>query len=410
VASARDSDKCHTKREHRVRYNCSITVLETPVAAAERLALLAQERAPYAEQERRLAPDLVDELARAGLFRLLVPEAVGGSEASPVTMVESVEALARGDASAAWCVAVAATSGLLLAYLPEPAAATVFDRPDVVLGGVFAPRGRARIEGDGFRVSGRWPFASGSSHCDWLMGGCLVESPSGELLTRPGGMPDIRLMLAPASEVVIHDTWHVTGLRGTGSNDIEFDGLLIPRELTGSVFTEPPVQPGALYLFPLFGLLAVAIAAVALGNARGALDELIVLASEKTPTGSRRRLAERATVQAEVAEAEASLRAARAFLLDEVTRAWTLAGEHGEVAVSERLSLRLAATHAASAAARVVESVYRLGGGSVIYESSPLQRRFRDAHVATQHMLVAPATWELGGRLVLGLESDVSQL
>ena len=385
-------------------------MLETPVAAAERLAPLAQERAPYAEQERRLAPDLVDELARAGLFRLLVPEAVGGSEASPVTLVESVEALARGDASAAWCVAIAATSGLLLAYLPEPAAAAVFDRPDVVLGGVFAPRGRARMEGDAFRVRGRWPFGSGSSHCDWLMGGCVVESPSGELLTRPGGIPDIRLMLAPASEVVIHDTWHVTGLRGTGSNDIEFDGLLIPRELTGSVFTEPPVQPGALYLFPLFGLLAVAIAAVALGNARGALDELIVLASEKTPTGSRRRLAERATVQAKVAEAEASLRAARAFLLDEVTRAWTLAGEHGEVAVSERLSLRLAATHAASAAARVVESVYRLGGGSVIYESSPLQRRFRDAHVATQHMLVAPATWELGGRLLLGLETDVSQL
>ena len=410
MASARDSDKCHTQRERHVRYNWLITVLETPVAAAERLALLAQERAPFAEQERRLAPDLVDELARAGLFRLLVPEAVGGAEASPVTLVETVEALARGDASAAWCVAIAATSGLLLAYLPESAAANVFDRPDVVLGGVFAPRGRARIEGDAFRVSGRWPFASGSSHCDWLMGGCLVESPSGELLTRPGGMPDIRLMLAPASEVVIHDTWHVTGLRGTGSNDIEFDELLIPRELTGSVFTEPPVQPGALYLFPLFGLLAVAIAAVALGNARGALDELIVLASEKTPTGSRRRLAERATVQAEVAEAEASLRAARAFLLDELTRAWTLAGEHGEVAVSERLSLRLAATHAASAAARVVEAVYRLGGGSVIYESSPLQRRFRDAHVATQHMLVAPATWELGGRLLLGLETDVSQL
>ena len=385
-------------------------MLETPLAAAERLALLAQERAPYAEHERRLAPDVVDELANAGLFRLCVPAAVGGAEASPVTLVESVEALARGDASAAWCVAIAATSGLLLAYLPEHAAADVFARPDTVLGGVFAPRGRARIEGDKFRVSGRWPFASGSSHCDWLMGGCLVESPSGELVTRPGGMPDIRLMLAPASEVVIHDTWHVAGLRGTGSNDMEFADLRIPHELTGSVFTEPPIQPGALYLFPLFGLLAVAIAAVTLGNARGALDELIVLASEKTPTGSRRRLGERATVQAEVAEAEASLRAARAFLLDEVTRAWTLAGERGEVAVPERLSLRLAATHAASTAARVVEAVYRLGGGSAIYESSPLQRRFRDAHVATQHMLVAPSTLELSGRLLLGLETDVSQL
>ena len=203
-------------------------MLETPLAAAERLALLAQGRAPYAEHERRLAPDLVDELANAGLFRLCVPAAVGGAEASPVTLVGSVEALARGDASAAWCVAIAATSGLLLGYLPEHAAADVFARPDTVLGGVFAPRGRARIEGDKFRVSGRWPFASGSSHCDWLMGGCLVESPSGELVTRPGGMPDIRLMLAPAPEVVIHDTWHVAGLRGTGSNDMEFAELAHP--------------------------------------------------------------------------------------------------------------------------------------------------------------------------------------
>lgn len=387
-----------------------ITVLETPVAAAERLALLAQELAPYGEQERHLAPELVDELARAGLFRLLVPAAIGGAEASLVTFVETVEALARGDASAAWCVAIAATSGLLLAYLPESSASNVFARPDTVLGGVFAPRGRARIEGDAFRVSGRWPFASGSSHCDWLMGGCVIETADGGLATRAGGAPDIRLMLAPASEVVIHDTWHVAGLRGTGSNDMEFAELLIPRELTGSVFTEQPVQPGPLYLFPLFGLLAIAIAAVTLGNARGALDEFTVLASEKTPTGSRRLLGERATVEADVARAEASLRGARALLIDELSRAWMLACERGEVAVSERLGLRLAATHAATTAAEVCEIVYRLGGGSAIYESSPLQRRFRDAHVATQHMLVGPATWELGGRLLLGLETDVSQL
>ena len=387
-----------------------ITVLETPVAAAERLALLAQELAPYAERERHLAPELVDELARAGLFRLLVPAAIGGAEASPVTLVESVEALARGDASAAWCVAIAATSGLLLAYLPERSASNVFARPDTVLGGVFAPRGRARIEGDAFRVSGRWPFASGSSHCDWLMGGCVIETADGGLATRAGGAPDIRLMFAPASEVVVHDTWHVAGLRGTGSNDMEFAELLIPRELTGSVFTDRPVQPGPLYVFPLFGLLAVAIAAVTLGNARGALEEFAGLAAEKTPTGSRRVLGERATVHADVARAEASLRGARALLLDELSRAWMLACERGEVAVSERLGLRLAATHAATTAAVVCETVYRLAGGSAIYESSPLQRRFRDAHVATQHMLVGPATWELSGRLLLGLETDVSQL
>lgn len=327
-----------------------------------------------------------------------------------MTLVESIEMLARGDASAAWCVAISATSGLLLAYLPKGAAASVFTRPETVLGGVFAPRGRARIEGDAFRVAGRWPFASNSGHCDWLMGGCVVETADGELAIRDGGSPDIRLMLAPAADVLIHDTWHVTGLRGTGSNDIEFPELLIPRERTGSVFTERPVQPGPLYMFPLFGLLSVAIAAVTLGNARGALDEFAVLAAEKTPTGSRRLLGQRSSVHAEIGRAEASLRAARSLLVAEVSRAWTLAEEHGEVAIPERLALRLAATHAASAAADVCEAVYRLGGGSAIYESSPLQRRFRDAHVATQHMLVGPATWELSGRLLLGIETDTSQL
>lgn len=393
-----------------VRYNSVIAVVETPLAAAERLAGLAQEFACSSERERRLAPALADELARAGLFRLCVPEALGGSEASAVTLVETVEALARGDASAAWCVAISATSGLMLAYLPEAEAAAIFSRPETVLGGVFAPRGRARIEGDGFRVTGRWPFASNSAHCDWLMGGCSVEGADGELVRRDGGAPDVRLMLAPAEEVVIHDTWHVSGLRGTGSNDIEFAELLIPAGRTGSVFTERPVQSGPLYLFPLFGLLAVAIAAVTLGNARGALDEFAELAAVKTPTGSRRSLRERATVHADIAEAEAALRAAHALLISEVSRAWGAAVDRGEVGVPERLGLRLAASHGASTGARVVEAVYRHAGGSAIYESSPLQRRLRDAQAATQHMLVAPPTWELSGRLLLDLPTDTSQL
>jgi alkylation response protein AidB-like acyl-CoA dehydrogenase len=325
-------------------------------------------------------------------------------------LIESVEALARGDGAAGWCVAIAATSGLLLGYLPPAAAAEVFATPETVLGGVFAPRGRAVPVEGGFRVSGRWPFASGCQHCDWLMGGCLVEAEAGSLRVLPSGAPDVRLLLAPAAEVEIHDTWHVAGLRGTGSHDISFADLLIPAERSASVFSDPPVQPGPLYLFPLFGLLAVAIGAVSLGIARGALDEFVLMAAEKTPMGSRRRLAERATAQAEVARAEASLRAARGLVLNAVEDAFAVARERGEVPVAERMGLRLAATHAAAAGAEVAAVAYRLGGGSALYDSSPLQRRFRDAHAATQHMLVAPATWELAGRLLLGLDTDVAQL
>jgi indole-3-acetate monooxygenase len=323
---------------------------------------------------------------------------VGGLEASAAALIESVEVLAQGDGSAGWCLAIAATSGLLLGYLPEAAAREIHARPEVILGGVFAPYGRATPDGEGFRVSGRWPFASGCEHCDWLMGGCLVPDA------------DPRLMLAPAGEVRIHDTWTVMGLQGTGSHDIEFRELWIPRERTASVFSDEPVQRGPLYAFPLFGLLALAIAGVSLGIARGALDELTALAREKTPTGSRRRLAERAAAQADVARAEAAVRAARALLFETVDGAWLLAEERGVVPVAERGALRLASTHAATAAADAVTAAYKLGGSSSIFATSALQRRFRDAHVATQHMLVAPATWELTGRLLLGRDTDTSQL
>jgi alkylation response protein AidB-like acyl-CoA dehydrogenase len=223
-------------------------------------------------------------------------------------------------------------------------------------------------------------------------------------------MPDVRLMLAPAAAFTIHDTWHVMGLRATGSHDIELDGVYVPAELGASVFSDPPVSDAPLYAFPLFGLLALAIASVCLGIARGALDDLISLAGGKVPAGGRRRLAERTTVQAEVARAEAALRAAGALLEGAIGDAWEQAVAGGHVDEAARAGLRLAATHAATAGAQVTETAYRLGGGGALYDSSPLQRRFRDVNAATQHMLVAPATWELTGRLLLGLPTDPTQL
>ncbi len=306
-------------------------------------------------------------------------------------------------------MAIGATSGLVGGYLPAPAAQRIFGAPGAVAGGVFAPCGQAVADADGFLVNGRWPFASGCQHCDWLMGGSTV-SDGDDVRRLPNGMPDVRLMLAPASEVLIHDTWEVSGLRGTGSHDIEFRAVRVPREHGASVFSDAPVQNGPLYAFPLFGLLAVAIAGTALGIARGAVDELVALAERKRPAGGQRRLAERPTVQADVAQGEAALRAARLLLLDGVDRAWEHAAGTGEVPVSERTALRLAATHATTTAVSVTTLAYRLAGASAIYDTSALQRRFRDVNVATQHMLVAPATWELTGRLLLGVETDVTQL
>jgi alkylation response protein AidB-like acyl-CoA dehydrogenase len=377
------------------------------IEAAERLAPRAGQLAAAAERERRLDASLVAELADAGMFRLCVPTKVGGLEAHPAVLVRAVEALARGDGAAGWVVAICATSGLVAAYLPEPAAREIYSVPAV--GGVFAPRGRAVAADGGFKVNGRWPFASGCRHCGWLMGGCSVlDGDQPRLLAN--GMPDVRLMLAPSDSVAIHDTWEVAGLRGTGSEDISFDDLTVPVEHSASVFSDRPLHDGPLYAFPLFGLLAIAIAGVSVGVARGALDDLAALAGAKRPMGSARTLAERATAQAETARAEAALRAARAGLYEAIYRAWDAAVAGGTVPVAEKAGLRLGATHAAAVAAEVAHSAFRLGGGSAIYERSPLQRRFRDANTATAHMLVAPATWELTGRLLLGLETDTTQL
>ncbi|MGI8921736.1 MAG: acyl-CoA dehydrogenase family protein [Solirubrobacteraceae bacterium] len=378
------------------------------VQRARALAPQAAQLAPEGERARRLPATLVSGMADAGLFSLCVPASVGGLEASPAVLVEAVEALARGDGAPAWCVAVQATTGLMGAYLEPAAAAEVFGAA-AIAGGVFAPRGKAVLGGSQLVVNGRWPFASGCQHCDWLVGGCVVEE-DGAIRTLASGMPDVVLVFAPATDVTIHDTWHVSGLRATGSHDIECRDLSVPVERGASVFSSTPVESGPLYAFPLFGLLALAIAGVSLGIGRGSLDDLAQLAGAKTPTASARKLGERATVQAETARAEARLRAARALLHEVVAEAWEAAVSTGAVSVEHRTALRLAATHAAATGAEVAETAYRLGGGSAIYESSSLQRRFRDAHVATQHMLVAPATWELTGRLLLGLPTDVTQL
>jgi alkylation response protein AidB-like acyl-CoA dehydrogenase len=360
------------------------------------LAALAAEHATAGERDRRLAQPVVDAMAEAGVFRLLVPESVGGLEVHPAELVETVEAVARGDAAAGWVAAILATSGIMLGYFTEDVAREILATPTTRLGGVFAPRGRAVPEGDAFRVTGRWPFSSGCEHCDWLMGGAVVE-----------GDPAPSLFLARRAEVEIVDTWDVGGLKATGSHDIAMDGVLVPAGRAASLFTDTPVAPGRLYAFPVFGLLAVAIAGVALGTARGALDDIVALGA-KVPTAGSRSLAERPTIQAELARAEAALRAARAGLLTAIGEAW----DHAEGGLSDahRLGLRLGATHATQAAAEVVTAAYRLGGGTALYASSPLERRLRDVNAATQHMLVAPAIYELGGRLLFGLPTDTAQL
>lgn len=369
------------------------------VEAAEALAPRVAELAELGERERRLPAELVAKFRSAGLLAMCAPASLGGGEVPLADTLAAIETIAVADAAAAWCAMIQSTSGVTGGYLEPDGAAEVFaERGDTVLGGVYAPLGRAADAPGGYRVSGRWPFASGSGHCTWLIGGCLVEAGPA------------RLMLFPAAEVAIHDTWHVSGLAGTGSNDIEVRDVFVPRARTVAVATEQPLASGPLYRFPVFGLLALGIAAVALGIARGAIEDMLDLAGAKTPTGSRRKLAERPLVQLQLAQAEAGLGSARAYVFDSVAHAWA-AAERGEVlTLAQRARLRLAATSATLACAEVVDAMYGAGGGTSIYQSSPLQRRFRDIHAATQHVMVGLPTYELAGRVLFGLETDTSVL
>jgi alkylation response protein AidB-like acyl-CoA dehydrogenase len=213
----------------------------------------------------------------------------------------------------------------------------------------------------------------------------------------------------PKEDLEVLDTWHTLGLRGTGSHDAVADEVFVPDGRVLSIF-DGPVVDRPLYRFPVFGFFALSIGAAALGNARGAIDEFVALAAGKVGLGSSRTLAERAATQAAVAAADASLRAARALYYEAIEAAWQAAQGGDEVPVALRNGLRLAATHAVRTAAEVVRSMYDLAGGPAIYDDSPLQRRFRDAHTATAHFQVNEASRELPGRILLGLPADPATL
>ena len=377
-----------------------------PERAAERVAELARSLAEVTEERRALPDELVDALREAGLLRAAVPEALGGAELPPGVILRCAEEVARGDASAGWCVSINATSSLLSAYLPERGAAEVFGDLRSVAAGVWAPRGAARPVDGGVIVSGRWPFCSAISHSDWLFAGSVLQSGG----DGGNGAPVLKVLAIPTQELNILDTWHTSGLCGTGSHDATASELFVPEHRMLSVLDGPPPGAPALYRFPVFGFFALSIAVATLGNARGAIDELVQLAAGKRSLGSTRALAERGQVQGAVAAAEASLRAARAFLFQAVDEAWAAASGPEPVPDSARVALRLAATHATRTSAEVVASMYDLAGGSAIYRGSPLQRRFRDAHTATAHFQVNPATYELLGRLLLGRPARTEQL
>lgn len=360
------------------------------------------------ERLRHLPSSLSEQLRDAQLYRLCIPRLYGGLEASPRTVVETIEALAGSDASAAWCVMISATTGALGAYLDSSEAGAIFPDPSLAIAGVYAPMGRATVEGDNYRINGQWKWNSNGHNATWLCGGCVVyENDAPRMLTDK--IPEHRMMIFPASDVTFIDTWHTAGLRGTGSGDFVVSNLLVPRSRSVSLITDKPRITTPLYAFPIFGLLAIGIAAVASGNAQAALTDFTVhAASKRMPAG--RMLNDRGVVQAAYADASARLHAARALLFMEIEKSWAEAQDSSGISLVQRASLRLAATHMTRTAAEVVRIVQDLAGGASVFVNDPLCRRLADAQAMTAHIMIAPTTYELTGRALLGVPISASEL
>ncbi|MDF2258828.1 acyl-CoA dehydrogenase family protein [Streptantibioticus ferralitis] len=367
------------------------------LSGAREVAAVARALADETERGRQLAPQLVAELKATDLLRIGLTIDLGGTEPTTAEILQAAETIAEGDASAGWCVSIAATSSLLGAYLPEKGGQEVFSDPTSVAAGVWAPHAKGVAVKGGVRITGRWSFCSGIRHSDWIFLGFMQDGR-------------VRTAAIQTAELEILDTWHTSGLRGTGSTDAVANDVFVPDERLLSVVDGPPAGSRTLQRFPLFGFFASSIAAASLGNARGAMTEFVELATVRKPSGSSRSTAERSATQSAFAEAEASLRAARCLFYQAIDDAWQAAKEETPVSVELRTSLRLACTYAVRTAATVVRVVYDLSGSSAIYEDAPLQRRFRDAHTATAHFQVNPAMYRLTGRVLLGLPTETDQL
>ena len=366
------------------------------LASARQISDTARAMADQIDANRRLPIQLVDELLQSGLLRGGAPVEVEGLELPPGVALRCAEEIARGDASAGWCVSIAITSSLLIAYLPPASRAELFGAGRGVAAGVWAPQGRATRVPDGVVVSGRWAFCSGITHANVLFAGCVLDE-------RPA------VLALPTEQLEILDTWHTLGLRGTGSHDAVAEDLFVPDTRVASIF-DGPVINRPLYRFPPFGFFAACITAAAMGNARAAIDDFVELAKAKKGVAATRTLAERPTIQAAVAAAESDLEAARALYYQAIETAWRASQDESQVPVEARTRLRLAATHGVRTAADVVRTMYDLAGGSAIYDGAPLQRRFRDAFTATAHFQVNQASRELPGRLLLGQPTEVAML
>lgn len=366
----------------------------------------ADRLADETEQLGHLHSEVVAQLVESGLLRGWVAEEYGGRNATVREVLGEIEAVSRADGASGWCVMIANTTGLTSHYLPADWASEIYSDPAVCTGGFGMPAGTATVVDGGLKVSGRWAWGSGTSHCTWIGGGVRVVDADGEPTSTRDGAVAPFVFFEP-SQVELLDTWHVSGMKGTASTDYTVTDAFVPEGRWAQLFDSKPHLDSSLGRFPFFGALAAGVAAVIIGLAERAVDELTDMA-ERKPSGSSKSMAERATTQNDLALARANVGQARAYLYQMVDDVWVATNSGVEITDEERTNLRLAASAAAKRSVEAVDICYHAAGSGAVYETSVLQRVFRDAHVAVTHGMVAPRTLEAFGRFHFGLPTNTT--
>jgi alkylation response protein AidB-like acyl-CoA dehydrogenase len=381
------------------------------IARARALIPLLQAAAPRIEAKFELPPDVLDAMHDAGMFRLLIPRAYGGSELQPADYVQCVEAIAMGDASTAWCMNQGSGCSMTAAYMAPDISREVWGGRRDVLAWGQGPGARAiRAEG-GWRVTGTWSFASGSRHATWLGAMCPCFDADGTLQRRPDGRPWDRTMLFRREKAKITDVWQVMGLRGTGSDNYTVEDLFVDD--AHSVTRESPDErrePGTLYRFQAMQLYASGFACVGLGVARAMLDAFIALAKGKTQAWSSDPLRDNQAVQSIIGYSDAALKAARAGLLKVLDDLWIEVGDRGHLTVEARVRVRQAATYAIHTARDVAHQVFHEAGSTAIFDNQPFERRLRDVNSVSQQLQGRRTHFETVGLYLLGGEPNLRWL
>lgn len=354
------------------------------------------------EQRRDLPADLAAALVKAGLFRLVQPVDYGGAELDPPSLVQVIEEIARHDASTAWCVGQTNICALVSAYLAPEVAREIFGPDNGILAWGPGP-GQAVAVSGGYRVSGKFDFASGSRLACWLGAHVPIIESDGSKRLGPDGKPLSTTMIFPKSSAEVRDTWHTMGLRGTGSDSYTVTDLFVPEAFTmaRSTSVRPRVK-GNLYAFTPSTFYASCFAGIALGIARSVMTSFVAEAAGTVPRGGSRSRNQNNVIQSHVGLGEARLRAARIYLLTTVAETWEAAQGRDTLTREELVALRLASTFAIQSAREVVATLYAAAGALAIFNSRPFERRFRDIHTVTQQIQGHPEHFETVGQVLLG--------